>query len=106
MASLPPGYAPLRAGPDDGAARQAEKVLEAAFATAPAAAWTARLRALGLLAELIEPLDRDGFRRAVLDAPSTVSSAASSPTRPPAGAGSSRSARSCAAVPRTWAARA
>jgi crotonobetainyl-CoA:carnitine CoA-transferase CaiB-like acyl-CoA transferase len=69
MASLPPGYAPLRAGLDDGAARQAETVLEAAFATAPAAAWTARLRALGLLAELIEPLDRDGFRRAVLDDP-------------------------------------
>src|SRR5690349_14293991 len=39
MASLPPGYAPLRTGPDDGAARQAETVLEAAFATAPAAAW-------------------------------------------------------------------
>jgi len=69
MASLPPGYTPLRTGPDDGAARQAEKVLEGAFATAPAAAWTARLRALGLLAELIEPLDRDGFRRAVLDDP-------------------------------------
>jgi crotonobetainyl-CoA:carnitine CoA-transferase CaiB-like acyl-CoA transferase len=69
MASLPPGYAPVRGGPDDGAARQAETVLEAAFATAPAAAWTARLRALGLLAELIEPLDRDGFRRAVLDDP-------------------------------------
>ena len=69
MASLPPGYAPLRTGPDDGAARQAETVLEAAFATAPAAAWVGRLRALGLLAELIEPLDRDGFRRAVLDDP-------------------------------------
>ena len=69
MASLPPGYAPLRTGPDDGAARQAETVLEAAFATAPAAAWVGRLRALGLLAELIEPLDRDSFRRAVLDDP-------------------------------------
>jgi len=69
MASLPPGYTPLRTGPDDGAARQAETVLEAAFATAPAAAWVGRLRALGLLAELIEPLDRDGFRRAVLDDP-------------------------------------
>jgi len=69
MASLPPGYTPLRAGPDDGAARRAETILEAAFATAPAAAWTARLRGLDLLAELIEPLDRDGFRRAVLDDP-------------------------------------
>jgi crotonobetainyl-CoA:carnitine CoA-transferase CaiB-like acyl-CoA transferase len=72
MASLPAAYAPLRGFRDgalDGAARRAETVLEAAFATAPAAAWAARLRALGLLAELIEPLDRDGFRRAVLDDP-------------------------------------
>jgi len=72
LASLPAEYAPLRGfldGALDAAARQAETVLEAAFATAPAAAWTARLRALGLLAELIEPLDRDGFRRAVLDDP-------------------------------------
>ena len=60
----------MRGGPgDDAVARRAETVLEAAFATAPAAAWTARLRALGLLAELIEPLDRDGFRRAILDDP-------------------------------------
>jgi crotonobetainyl-CoA:carnitine CoA-transferase CaiB-like acyl-CoA transferase len=72
MASLPTAYAPLRGfrdGAQDAAARQAETVLEAAFATAPAAAWAGRLRALGLLAELIEPLDRDGFRRAVLDDP-------------------------------------
>jgi crotonobetainyl-CoA:carnitine CoA-transferase CaiB-like acyl-CoA transferase len=65
----PPDGEAMRAAAYAVAARQAEKVLEAAFATAPAAAWTARLRALGLLAELIEPLDRDGFRRAVLDAP-------------------------------------
>jgi crotonobetainyl-CoA:carnitine CoA-transferase CaiB-like acyl-CoA transferase len=69
LASLPAAYAPLRGGPLDAVARQAETVLEAAFATAPAAAWAGRLRALGLLAELIEPLDRDGFRRAVLDDP-------------------------------------
>ena len=50
-------------------AREAEQVLAAAFATAPAASWVARLRGLGLLAELIEPLDRDGFRRAILDDP-------------------------------------
>jgi crotonobetainyl-CoA:carnitine CoA-transferase CaiB-like acyl-CoA transferase len=72
VASLPATYAPLRGsgiGAHDAVARQAEAVLEAAFATAPAAEWVARLRGLGLLAELIEPLDRDGFRRAVLDDP-------------------------------------
>ncbi|TDC70726.1 CoA transferase [Actinomadura sp. GC306] len=68
-ASLPAAYAPLRGGAADAAAREAERVLEAAFATAPAAAWAGRLRALGLPAEPIEPLDRDGFRRAVLDDP-------------------------------------
>jgi crotonobetainyl-CoA:carnitine CoA-transferase CaiB-like acyl-CoA transferase len=67
--SLPATYAPLRGGAADAVARQAETVLEAAFATAPAAEWVGRLRALGLLAELIEPLDRDGFRRAILDDP-------------------------------------
>jgi len=67
--SLPATYAPLRGGAVDAVARQAETVLEAAFATAGAAEWAGRLRALGLLAELIEPLDRDGFRRAILDDP-------------------------------------
>jgi crotonobetainyl-CoA:carnitine CoA-transferase CaiB-like acyl-CoA transferase len=68
-ASLPQAYAPLRGGAGDTAARQAEAVLEAAFATGPAAAWVARLRSLGLLAEPIAPLDRDGFRRGILDDP-------------------------------------
>ncbi|XVQ14789.1 CoA transferase [Spirillospora sp. CA-255316] len=67
--SLPPAYAPLRGGAADDLARRAETVLEAAFATAPAAEWADRLRGLGLLAEPVEPLDRDGFRRAVLDDP-------------------------------------
>ena len=67
--SLPATYAPLRGGAADAAARQAEAVLEAAFETAPAASWVAALRPLGLLAELIPPLDRDGFRRAILDDP-------------------------------------
>ncbi len=67
--SLPATYAPLRGGAVDAVARQAETVLEAAFARASAAEWAGRLRALGLLAELIEPLDRDGFRRAILDDP-------------------------------------
>jgi len=69
VTSLPATYAPLRGGALDAVARQAETVLETAFATAPAAQWVDRLRGLGLLAELIEPLDRDGFRRAVLDDP-------------------------------------
>lgn len=66
---LPESYVPLRGGSDDALARQAESALEAVFAAAPAAEWVARLRAAGLLADLIEPLDRDGFRRAVLDDP-------------------------------------
>jgi crotonobetainyl-CoA:carnitine CoA-transferase CaiB-like acyl-CoA transferase len=67
--ALPAAYAPLRGGDADDLARRAETVLETAFATAPAAEWVDRLRGLGLLAELVEPLDRDGFRRAVLDDP-------------------------------------
>jgi crotonobetainyl-CoA:carnitine CoA-transferase CaiB-like acyl-CoA transferase len=76
---LPQQYAPLRGGALDSVARAAEGVLEAAFATATAAGWARRLRAqapgpaaqlgAGLLAELIEPLDRDAFRRKVLDDP-------------------------------------
>ncbi|MGH3247698.1 MAG: CoA transferase [Trebonia sp.] len=66
-ASLAETYAPLRGGAADAAARQAEAILEAAFATAPAGAWVARLQAAGLLAELIRPLDRDAFRRGILD---------------------------------------
>ena len=58
-ASLPAAYAPLRGGPDDAVALEAEAVLEAAFATAAAADWVARLRALGLLAERVETMDRD-----------------------------------------------
>jgi crotonobetainyl-CoA:carnitine CoA-transferase CaiB-like acyl-CoA transferase len=68
-ADLPAAYAPLRRGPDDPAARQAEVVLEAAFATAGAAEWVGRLRALGLPAERVAALDRDGFRRGILDDP-------------------------------------
>jgi crotonobetainyl-CoA:carnitine CoA-transferase CaiB-like acyl-CoA transferase len=67
--TLPETYAPLRGGAGDAAARAAEAVLEAAFKAAPAASWVARLRGFGLLADLIEPLDRDGFRRAILDDP-------------------------------------
>jgi crotonobetainyl-CoA:carnitine CoA-transferase CaiB-like acyl-CoA transferase len=69
LAALPAAYAPLRGGAADATAREAERVLAAAFAAGPAADWAARLRGLGLAAELIEPLDRDGFRRAILDDP-------------------------------------
>jgi crotonobetainyl-CoA:carnitine CoA-transferase CaiB-like acyl-CoA transferase len=67
--ALPETYAPLRGGAGDAAAREAEAVLEPAFQAAPAVSWVARLRGFGLLAELIEPLDRDGFRRSILDDP-------------------------------------
>jgi crotonobetainyl-CoA:carnitine CoA-transferase CaiB-like acyl-CoA transferase len=68
-AALPATYAPLRGGANDAVAREAEGVLESAFAAAPAAEWVDRLRGLGLLIELVEPLDRDGFRRGILDDP-------------------------------------
>lgn len=64
--SLPGAYAPLRGV--DGAA-EAEAALVAAFADAPAVLWVERLRAAGQLVEPIEPLDRDGFRRGILDDP-------------------------------------
>ncbi len=67
--ALAEAYAPLRGGPDDAAARAAEAALEAAFATADAAGWVARLRAAGLLVEPVEPADRDRFRRGILDDP-------------------------------------
>ncbi|GAA2734277.1 CaiB/BaiF CoA-transferase family protein [Actinocorallia aurantiaca] len=69
VASLSETYAPLRGGAADASAREAEGVLEAAFATEPASVWVDRLRGLDLLVEPIEPLDRDGFRSALLDDP-------------------------------------
>jgi crotonobetainyl-CoA:carnitine CoA-transferase CaiB-like acyl-CoA transferase len=68
-AALPAGYAPLRGQPDDAAAREAEAVLEAAFAAGTAAEWVSRLRALGLPVERVEAVDRDGFRQGILDDP-------------------------------------
>ncbi|HEX4288851.1 MAG TPA: CoA transferase, partial [Trebonia sp.] len=67
--ALPETYAPLRGGAHDAAAREAEAVLDAAFKRATAATWVTRLRGLGLPAEPVEPLDRDDFRRAILDDP-------------------------------------
>jgi crotonobetainyl-CoA:carnitine CoA-transferase CaiB-like acyl-CoA transferase len=69
VASLPAEYAPLRGGPLDPEAREAERVLERAFATARAADWVARLHELELLAEAVEPMSRDDFRRSILDDP-------------------------------------
>ena len=69
LPDLPATYAPLRGGTTDADARKAETVLEEAFRTAPAAEWVRRLRELDLPVEPVEPLDRDGFRRAVLDDP-------------------------------------
>ncbi|MBF4996452.1 CoA transferase [Nocardia sp. BSTN01] len=62
-------YVPLRNGHDDSAARAAEAKLESIFATAPAADWVRQLRELGIHAELIEPMNRNRFRHAVLDDP-------------------------------------
>ncbi|MBL7519181.1 CoA transferase, partial [Frankia sp. CNm7] len=51
-------YAPLRGGARDEAARAAEALLEKAFAAGPATGWVARLRSVGLLAELARPASR------------------------------------------------
>ncbi len=77
---LPATYAPLRhAGPNRvlaGAARKAEvdgvsaeRVLERVFADGTAADWVDRLRPLGVLAEVVDDVDRDEFRRRILDDP-------------------------------------
>jgi crotonobetainyl-CoA:carnitine CoA-transferase CaiB-like acyl-CoA transferase len=69
LSLLPAAYVPVRRGSEDRLARDAERVMERAFATATAAESVTELRRIGLLAEPIEPLDRDAFRRAVLDDP-------------------------------------
>jgi len=47
----------------------AEALLEAAIATAPAPEWVARVRTAGALAEVVDDVDRDAFRRRILDDP-------------------------------------
>jgi crotonobetainyl-CoA:carnitine CoA-transferase CaiB-like acyl-CoA transferase len=69
VTSFPEAYAPLRGVGRDDDAIAAERALEAAFATAPAADWVDRLRGLGLLVEPIAAVDRDQFRRGILDDP-------------------------------------
>jgi crotonobetainyl-CoA:carnitine CoA-transferase CaiB-like acyl-CoA transferase len=68
-ASLSATYAPLREGDDDPAARDAEAILERAFARAPAGEWVARLSALVLLVEPVVAMSRDQFRQGILDDP-------------------------------------
>ncbi len=62
-------YSPLRGSDHDADASSAEGVLAAAIASAPAHTWVARLRAAGLPAEAVLEMDRDTFRRAILDDP-------------------------------------
>ncbi len=69
LTSLPERYAPVRGGEDDAVAREAEAVLERAFGARPAADWVTRLRSLDVLVEPIAPMDRDRFRRGILDDP-------------------------------------
>jgi crotonobetainyl-CoA:carnitine CoA-transferase CaiB-like acyl-CoA transferase len=69
LAGLTAEYLPLRRGVSDHSALQAEETLAAGFASAPAAEWVARLRARRVLVEPVVDVDRDGFRRAILDDP-------------------------------------
>jgi crotonobetainyl-CoA:carnitine CoA-transferase CaiB-like acyl-CoA transferase len=69
FASLPENYAPLRGGPEDGTARDAESMLAGIFATRPAAESMALLASAGALVEAVESMDRDGFRSGILDDP-------------------------------------
>jgi crotonobetainyl-CoA:carnitine CoA-transferase CaiB-like acyl-CoA transferase len=68
-ADLPERYVPLRGGDGDTEARAAERVLERALATAPAEDWMPRLRALGVLAAVVDDVSRDAFRRRILEDP-------------------------------------
>jgi crotonobetainyl-CoA:carnitine CoA-transferase CaiB-like acyl-CoA transferase len=69
LSSFGDRYAPLRGGSDDALATESEAAFERVFAAAPAGEWVARLQALELLVEPVEPMDRDRFRQGVLDDP-------------------------------------
>ncbi len=69
LAALPVAYSPLRSRADDAEAGRAEEILAAAFAGEPANVWIGRLRALEVLAEPVEEVNRNGFRQGVLDDP-------------------------------------
>jgi crotonobetainyl-CoA:carnitine CoA-transferase CaiB-like acyl-CoA transferase len=66
---LPREYVPLRRGPDDEQAQRAEAVLQAALRGASCETWRERLSSVGALAEPVEHIDRDQFRRKILDDP-------------------------------------
>ncbi|MDT3444032.1 CoA transferase [Pseudofrankia sp. BMG5.37] len=67
LANLPATPPPLRTLP--GERQPAEEILEAAFREDGAAAWTARLRAAGVPAELVAEVDRSGFVSNIVDDP-------------------------------------
>lgn len=67
--ALPQAYLPLRRSTDDSAAQAAEQVIASALATAPASAWAERFTAQGLLCQVAAPMDRDQFRRRIIDDP-------------------------------------
>jgi crotonobetainyl-CoA:carnitine CoA-transferase CaiB-like acyl-CoA transferase len=69
LAALPETYVPVRRSSEDRTALDAENLMERVFATATAAESVTDLRRIGVLAEPMEALDRDAFRRAVLDDP-------------------------------------
>ena len=69
LADLPAECVPLRGGPTGSAAAAAEEVLAAALAGAPAEDWVPRVCSVGAKAEVVENVDRDGFRRRILDDP-------------------------------------
>jgi crotonobetainyl-CoA:carnitine CoA-transferase CaiB-like acyl-CoA transferase len=69
LTSLPEPYIPIRNSTDDRLARDAEIVMARVFATATAAESVTALRRVGLMAEPIDRVDRDAFRRAILDDP-------------------------------------
>jgi crotonobetainyl-CoA:carnitine CoA-transferase CaiB-like acyl-CoA transferase len=69
LTALPAAYTPLRSGAGDEDARRAEEVLAAAFTADPVSVWVDRLRLLGVLAEPVLEMDRNGFRQGVLDDP-------------------------------------
>jgi crotonobetainyl-CoA:carnitine CoA-transferase CaiB-like acyl-CoA transferase len=62
-------YTPLRRGPSDTTAAAAEDLLSVAFGSQPAGVWLSRLRDIHVPAELVEEMDRDAFRQAILDDP-------------------------------------
>ncbi|HKE76173.1 MAG TPA: CoA transferase [Acidimicrobiales bacterium] len=69
LAGLPAECALVRPAGSAASAPGAEAVLAAALAGAPAEDWVPRLRAVGARAEVVEDVDRDGFRRRILDDP-------------------------------------